>query len=253
MRIFGYRPFRNYIPAPLLIREMAWRYWLNGEREIRILKGLIRRGSSSVDVGAASGLYSYHLSRHSDRVFAFEPNPEWIGWLFRAVPRNVSVFNVALSNNTGTAVLSIPPPSLESLKGDLTLRCREAASIEKQFEGVPCDRISVATQRLDECGLQNIGFIKIDVEGHEMAVLEGAEETLQRCRPIILVEIEQHHIKRDIHEEFDEIESKNYKGSFFLDGKFHSLKEFRPQKHQPEVEFNSRPASYVSNFIFRAA
>jgi FkbM family methyltransferase len=249
--MFGYRTLKRFVPAPILIREMAWRYWRSGEREVRILKRLIRPGSNSVDVGAASGLYSYHLSRLCERVFAYEPNPEWVRWLVRAAPGNVSVFNVALSNHKGTAVLSIPPPSLESLKGDLTLRCLEAASIEKQFDGVPCDRIPVVTQRLDEDNLQNIGFIKIDVEGHEMAVLEGAEETLRRCRPVVLMEIGQHHIKWDIREEFAAIEAKGYEGCFFLEGRFHPLRDFISDKHQPEVDFELRPACYVSNFIFR--
>lgn len=217
---------------------------------MRILNQLVRPGSSSVDVGAASGLYSYHLSRVSDHIFAYEPNPEWVGWLSRAVPRNVSVFDVALSNNSGAAVLSIPPPSLGSLSGDLTLRCPEAASIEKQFEGLPCDRLSVTTRRLDDYELRHIGFIKIDVEGHELAVLEGAEETLKRCRPVLLIEIDQQHVRRDIHEEFNAIEARHYEGCFFLDGEFHPLEEFDLRRHQPQVGFDVRPPSYVNNFIF---
>ncbi len=248
--LFKFQKLKTFIPAPLLIREMAWRYWLNGEREVRLLKALIRPGTNSVDVGAASGLYAYHLSHYSKRVFAYEPNPEWIGWLCRAVPRNVTVFNVALSNHSGKAMLSIPPPSMESLAGDLTLRCLEAASIEKQFEGVPCDRLEVSTKPLDEYDHANIGFIKIDVEGHELAVLEGAEQTLMKFRPVLLVEIEQHHIKREIHEEFDEIEARGYKGYFLLDDKLHPLREFRSECHQPMVAFAARPATFVSNFIF---
>jgi FkbM family methyltransferase len=249
-QVLGYASLKDRVPAPLLIREMAWRYWMNGEREIRLLRQLIKPGSNSVDVGAASGLYSYHMSRFSRFVFAFEPNPQWTRWLFRAVPRNVSVFDVALSNNSGTAVLSIPPPSLQSLEGDLTLRCLEAASIEKQFEGVPCDRLIVPIRRLDDYKLQNVSFIKIDVEGHEIPVLEGAEGTLSECRPTLLVEIDYEHIRKDIREEFAKIEAKHYEGWFYLDGKLRRLGEFNARHHQPRVAFDSQPASFVNNFIF---
>lgn len=201
---------------------------------MRILTKLVSLGSRSLGVGAALGLYCYHLShpsRLSDRVFAYELNPEWVRWLLRAVSRNVSVFDVALSNNSGKAVLSTQPPSLESL-GDLTLRCLEPASFEKQFEGVPRDRMSVTTGRLDEYMVRNRGLIKIDVEGHELGVLDGADVTLRANRPVLLVEIDQRHIKRDICDEFAAIESRDYRGMFFLSSRLNFLEQFRREVHQ---------------------
>jgi FkbM family methyltransferase len=247
----SYGNLKRWLPAPVLLREMAWRYWIHGEPEVRLLGQLIQPGTNSVDVGAASGLYAYHMSRYSQSVFAFEPNSQWTEWLPRAVPRNVSIFDVALSNRSGTAILSIPPPSLETLRGDLNLRCPEAASIEKQFDGVPCDRFSVPVKRLDDYQLDNVSFIKIDVEGHELAVLEGAENTLARCRPTLLVEIEYEHIKRDIREEFAQIEAWCYDGWFYRDGKLHPLSDFDALWHQPQVPRESRPTRFINNFIFR--
>ena len=248
--LLGYRSLKRVLPAPLLLREMAWRYWMYGEREVRILKRLVRPGSGTIDVGAASGLYSYHLSRHSKEVFAYEPNPEWTEWLRRAVPGNVSVFEVALSNRPGTAILSIPPPSLDDPGGDFTLRCAEAASIEKAFSGVPCDRIEVKTACLDEYCHRDISFIKIDVEGHELAVLDGADETIRANRPVLLVEIDQRHIKRDIYDEFAAIELRDYRGMFFLNGRLNSLEQFRREVHQPRADSTNGPETYVMNFLF---
>jgi FkbM family methyltransferase len=250
-KLFGFHSLRSWVPAPVLLREMAWRYWMRGEAEIKLLKDLIKPGTNSIDVGVASGLYSYHMSRFSRHVYAFEPNLEWTSWLSRAVPRNVSVFEVALSDRMGNAVLSIPPPSLESLRGDLNLRCAEAASIEKSFEGIPCDRVRVPVAPLDSYGLEDVGFIKIDVEGHELAVLRGAERTLARSRPAILVEIEGDHIKRDPREEFAEIQAMGYEGSFYLSGRFRPIGEFDPGVNQPPLPFGKRPATYVNNFIFK--
>jgi len=248
--LLGYKSLKRLLPAPLLLREMAWRYWMYGEREVGILKRLVRPGSNTIDVGAASGLYAYHLSRYSKEVFAYEPNPEWTEWLRSAVPGNVSVFEVALSNKPGTAILSIPPPSLDDPGGDLTLRCAEAASIEKAFGDVPCDRIEVRTACLDEYRHRDISFIKIDVEGHGLAVLDGADETLRANRPVLLVEILQQHIMRDIYDEFAAIELRDYTGMFFLNGRLNSLEQFCPEVHQPRVYSTNRPETYVMNFLF---
>ncbi len=248
--LLGYRSLKRVLPGPLVLREMAWRYWMYGEREVRILKRLVRPGSGTIDVGAASGMYSYHLSRHSKEVFAYEPNPEWTEWLRSAVPGNVSVFDVALSNRPGSAILSIPPPTRDDPAGDFTLRCAEAGSIERAFSGVPCDRIEVKTACLDEYRLTNISFMKIDVEGHELAVLDGADETLRANRPVLLVEIEQRHIKRDIYDEFAAIELRDYKGMFFLNGRLNSLEQFRREVHQPGGDRLDAPETYVINFVF---
>ena len=51
---------------------------------------------------------------------------------------------------------------------------------------------SVATSRLDDFELGDVGFVKIDVEGHELAVLQGATDLLKAQRPTLMVEIEHH-------------------------------------------------------------
>ena len=48
-------------------------------------------------------------------------------------------------------------------------------------------------KRLDDQHLDNVGLIKIDVEGHELAVLHGAADTLTRNRPAVVVEAEERH------------------------------------------------------------
>lgn len=47
--------------------------------------------------------------------------------------------------------------------------------------------------RLDDIIKDDVGFIKIDVEGHELAVLKGATSLINRCRPVLLVECEERH------------------------------------------------------------
>ena len=51
--------------------------------------------------------------------------------------------------------------------------------------------LKVHMDRLDNVYSGTAGFIKIDVEGHEQAVLDGAVETIDRCRPRLLVEVDE--------------------------------------------------------------
>ena len=59
--------------------------------------------------------------------------------------------------------------------------------------GDTVETIRVPLRTLDSYNLSNIGFIKIDVEGHELDVLRGAEVTLRRDQPNLLIEIENRH------------------------------------------------------------
>ena len=58
------------------LRFLVQRRLLKGEKELRILPFIVPRGDTSIDVGANKGLYAWLLSRLSDRVQAFEPNPK---------------------------------------------------------------------------------------------------------------------------------------------------------------------------------
>ena len=61
------------------------------------------------------------------------------------------------------------------------------------------DSFSVETKKLDELiQLNNLGFIKIDVEGHETEVIKGSTELIKKNKPTLLVEIEERHSKKPI-------------------------------------------------------
>ena len=64
--------------------------------------------------------------------------------------------------------------------------------------------MEVPVRTLDSFGLTSVGFIKIDVEGHELAVLQGACKTIALSHPILMVEVEDRHRHDAVHtvEEF---------------------------------------------------
>ncbi len=157
-----------------------------GELELTILSDLVDPRRMALDVGANRGVYSYFLSRLCPRVVAFEPNPKMLVTLRKNAARNVTVEAVALSDKSARAELNIPRSSHGYSNQCATLNTRNS----DQRYGT----VEVQSKRLDEYSFDDVGFIKIDVEGHELAVLEGAQDTLARCRPNLLIEIEESHI-----------------------------------------------------------
>ena len=72
---------------------------------------------------------------------------------------------------------------------------------------------TVETVPLDELGLSDVGFVKIDVEGFELSVIKGATGLLTRERPNVLVEIEQAHTSNEhIDNVFDVLSGLGYRG-----------------------------------------
>ena len=84
-------------------------------------------------------------------------------------------YNIALSNKTGSVDLLIPKGS----KG-FSNQGASLSSIKVQGEH---KSISIEAKRLDEYNFLDVDFIKIDVEGHDHEVIEGARETIKKFKP----------------------------------------------------------------------
>jgi FkbM family methyltransferase len=128
-----------------------------------------------VDIGAHMGMYSLSISPHAKHVYAFECSPKSFNYLCANIALqdqhyNVDKFNVALSNQEGVARYYIRDPRDGGANGISKFALDETNNTPY---------VEVPTRTLDSYKLKNVGFIKIDVEGHEKQVLEGALETLQ--------------------------------------------------------------------------
>jgi FkbM family methyltransferase len=248
-RYFGYQAMAATV-------ELVWsRQVKGGDLAAALTDRFVRSGIFTVDVGASWGLFSYHLARRVGRagtVCCYEPHPmnrEVLGKLAKARP-NVRFRPAAVSDTVGTAEMQVP------VFGNRHVTAQ--SSIAHGFEGqsgVQVERVSVPTVRLDdEIGDSRVDFIKIDVEGHEIAVLRGAAATLRRDLPPMLIEIEQRHLDQPIKEVFQEIEGLGY-SLYFIDGPaLRPIDEFDLDKHQLSSvvpnEFTpfSMPSGYVYNF-----
>lgn len=171
------------IPKKLYLKKQARRSSRKFEQELDMLRFLVPANSNAIDGGANKGVYSYYLSKICKTVHAFEPNPIMHAYLKAAVPRNVKTYQAALSDTSGTATFNIPTTGkkIHHTRGSLL-----KVQGEKGETGV--ENIGVQIFTLDSLGLTNIGFIKLDIEGHELAALRGAENIIKRDRPVIQVE-----------------------------------------------------------------
>lgn len=98
---------------------------------------------------------------------AFEPNPYLAARLSSAGLKNVSVHRAALSDNAGYAYLVVPPHR----RGGFDDPGASFVRWDSGMEG--CARHSARLITLDSFGFDDVDLIKIDVEGHEEAVLDG--------------------------------------------------------------------------------
>jgi FkbM family methyltransferase len=240
---------RRLLPPKLTIRLIANTNYKSGEPELKLLKDLVDPTKNSVDIGANKGSYTFFLSQLSKHVYAYEPNPALAKFLSKAVNSSkVSVYPIALSDREGVAKLSIP--IMDSFVYD------QLGSLQLQnSRGEKIQTFDVPLKRLDDRGHTNVGFVKIDVEGHEEVVIDGAINLIDKQRPILLIEIEQkHHIDKDITAIFSKILALGYEGFFLFDGQLRSLNEFSKDKYQDPKKYQglaSLGKDYVCNFIFK--
>ena len=221
------------------------------EEEMALLPQLCDPARVSLDIGANIGVFTWHLMRHSLSAVAFEPNPYLSALLRRTFGNNVPVRQVALSNKCGTANLRFPDDehalgSLGTADGHQCL-----ATNSDSFTS-----FDVETLRLDDLELPPVGFVKIDVVGHELEVLEGAQQTIRTHRPALLVEIEERHRPGAIEKVTRLLARMNYVGRVLINGELTPISEFRRDTHQNPLNidnYGNRKGVYVNNFVFTPA
>jgi len=154
-----------------------------GEPELCVLATLMRHGGTAVDVGANQGFFAYALAQVADRVVAFEPNPDYALFARVMLRGRARVHRLALSDQTGRATFYVP-------LADDGMVLHLAGSLKRTHAQFARNRTyAVEVRTLDSFGLTDVRFIKVDVEGSEREVLDGARATIMRDRPALLLEL----------------------------------------------------------------
>jgi FkbM family methyltransferase len=146
------------------------------------------------DIGANKGEYVYYAERliNSKNIYLFEPEKR-LNKQLNAIFKNCNVFDVALSDSTGTHQFKIPVINgvADNCLSSLEVNNKE----DNETEAIVYE---VKTNTLDNFTKEKNVFpdlIKIDVEGHELSVLKGAEHYISTHHPTLIIEIEQRHHK----------------------------------------------------------
>lgn len=248
---------RSFLPQSLLNWREARFYGRYGEVELHLLEFLCRRDADAIDIGANDGSYVHYLRRHTRKVIAFEPMPALARALRDKFPgSDVAIEQVALSDREGTVELHMPV-----VDGVVVTGCSTISS--EASETYPASRaIEVPMDRLDAVYKGRVGFIKIDVEGHEQAVLDGAVQTIRRCRPRLLVEVDDRLSPGGLARARAYFDRLGYTGHFVRQGKLEPIAAFSIEEMQrpdrlPDLTApltaRKRFGSYIYNFIFLPA
>lgn len=201
-RSFAFR-WLQIIPLPLRLPFGAWWLLRNDQisasllqdtfenAEYAFVEKFLQPGMTVLDIGANQGFYTLLSSRKvgtHGKVYAFEPSPRELRrlklhlWLNRC--KNVQVSALALGAAHGSAELHVV---LGTESGCNSLRTPDVSQ--------PTRLVPVPVERLDDVlkarEIVTVDFVKLDVEGAELSVLQGARELLQRSpRPVILAEVQ---------------------------------------------------------------
>jgi FkbM family methyltransferase len=233
----------------LLPEGVQRRHWVNfeiktGEPELRLVPRLLGSSGILIDIGANAGIYSAVAIRNGRKVVAFEPVPEEAERLRRLIKSLGVVNQVALSDHIGSADLHIP-----YLKGkDVTTRSTLEKGIDPEM---PHRHINVEVATLDSFHLDNVALVKIDVEGHEAAVLRGSAETLNRSRPNLLVEVEEPRAPGSVATVCSILRSFGYLGYWLDRGVLRSIDQFDPTIQQARRPKHGEALNdYVNNLLW---
>ncbi len=152
------------------------------------------RHSSFIDIGANVGTYTIELAPYFEHTYAFEPDIHIYNILcgnvaLHNLSYNTTLINKPLSDKVETVTFSkfneLGGESLCVSEGDK--RSSTFLNMYGNVTGIQSSLMETVT--LDSYGLDNVGLIKVDVEGFELNVLKGATETILKSgNPILLVE-----------------------------------------------------------------
>ena len=223
--------------------------------EMLFILKVVKNRHHAIDIGANVGIYTRYLSNHFKSVDAFEPIKEVNQYIKRLNRKNISLHEVALSDTESEDALKIPIKNGVSRFGNASIETNEIEYYDHYESQI------VIKKKLDFFEFDRVNFIKIDVEGHEMNVLKGAEQTIRNSKPVMLIEIEERHLhsSMSIFDIFRYIEKQGYTGFFLRKNGLIPVKKFDVYKYQKRYVSNGRiklksekfkREAYKNNFFF---
>jgi len=138
--------------------------------------GYVKQKRVALDIGANVGLWSRDLVKHFVQVVAFEP---------------VAMFRECLERNVFAKNLEVKPIALGDQEGMIRMIITEGNTGHTHVDPNSANG-DIKIVKLDSLELPVVDYMKIDCEGFEYRVLQGAEQTIRRCRPVVVIEQKPH-------------------------------------------------------------
>jgi FkbM family methyltransferase len=169
--------------------QIFW-YGAYSGAELRVLEKYLPADGVFIDVGANQGEFSLFAAKRCSQVIAFEPS-HFVDRLRKNIALN-EISNIAVDTRAlGDSEAIVTLFSAEEDSGDGTLN--EGLSTLYPSEArstASADAVTVTLDSyMDESPIKRLDVIKIDVEGGELSVLFGAKETLEKYKPVLIIEI----------------------------------------------------------------
>lgn len=145
----------------------------------------IKPDSIVLDIGANIGCYAYAFSKIAKEVICFEPNKEAFDCLRYNIGKipGVHCYDYAISDIEDHYEVIVPNDNIGMAYIELTNNpYNEGTTTIDNF--------------IENSNIEDLSFIKIDVEGFELRVLNGAEKTINKFNPVMVIEINDHTLKR---------------------------------------------------------
>ncbi len=246
--------------ADAMFRRHIWSRIHFPEHELKALDDLPAGAiDCAIDVGAALGGYAWVLGRKARRVLCYEPGQVHGDYLESAIGQgNITLVRAAVGAEPGE--LDMFTPGADTDARHMATLSRDNPVVDTP--GTSVRRVPVVT--LDSDVPARIGadarvdVLKVDVEGFENAVFEGARHLLGRHRPLVIAEIEARHNPRH-GEAFALLEGMGYLVHFWREGRYHRLSGHDISALQTAEDLAERlrpghdPAQnrYINNFVFQ--
>lgn len=220
--------------------------------ELQAIHDSLQPGDTVCDIGANKGSYLFWLSRWvgCGRVIAFEPQmklADYLADICRIMHlNNVVVEPKAVFSSSGQMTLSIPGKKEVSPGASLSKRVAEREE---------CKTTVVPVVSLDDylAGDSRVRVLKIDVEGSELQVFQGAVNLLKTQSPLLIFECENRHLESgSVMDVFAFLRELGYCGKFVCGSKLRPIEKFTPEAHQKQHGERFWDAKdYCNNFVFQ--
>ena len=177
------------IPGDLGISSELLMFKTHEPLTTKLLSKELKKGMTCLDVGGNIGYYTLLESKiigNEGKVIAIEPSPPNFQHLKKNLEiqdaKNVVAYNFAAGDVDGSVNFLVYPES----NGSFTIPDGETTDLPGELIKVPAKRLDTF---LEELKIENVDFVRMDVEGYESHIIEGMKNTIKKFKPMFQIEV----------------------------------------------------------------